>query len=202
MMCHFLSIISYIFHPLFVPIGGTAMYFLVTPKYSSFEIQSGNIVPIFILTVIIPIIFFLILKNLGAISSIFLPTPKERKYSLYINAILLLMVLYKVIPNNYVPELFYFFLGLLTATGATLILLFFRFKTSIHLLGMGSILMFMIALSIHFEINITLAISIFTLLTGVVATARLYLHAHSQIELLMGFLLGVFSQMLILGHWL
>ena len=201
-MRHFLNIISYIFHPLFVPIGGTVIYFMITPKYSSLEIQSGNILPIFILTVIIPIIFFLILKNLGIINSIFLPTLKERKYPLYINAIILFMILYKVIPNNYVPELFYFFLGLLMAIGATLILLFLRIKTSIHLLGMGSILMFMIGLSIHFEINITLAISVFTLLTGLVATSRLYLNAHNRIELVIGFFIGVLSQLLILKYWL
>lgn len=201
-MRHFHNIISYIFHPLFIPIGGTLLYFLVTPKYSSLEIQSGNILPIFILTVIIPIIFFLILKNLGVISSIFLPTVKERKYPLYISCILLLMILYKVIPNNYIHELFYFFAGLLTATGAALILLFLKFKASIHLLGMGSLLMFMIGLSIHFEINITLAISIFTLLTGLVATSRLYLNAHSKNELLIGFLIGTCSQLIILKYWL
>ncbi|MEL6305146.1 MAG: hypothetical protein AAFQ20_10185 [Bacteroidota bacterium] len=201
-MRHLLHLISYIFHPLFVPIGGTVMYFLITPKYSSLEIQSGNILPIFILTVIIPIIFFLILKNLGVIHSIFLPTLKERKYPLYIQAILLFLILYKVIPNNFVPELFYFFLGLLAATGATLILLFLRIKTSIHLLGMGSILMFMIGLSIHFEINITLAISVFTLFTGLVATSRLYVKAHSKSELFIGLLLGIFSQLIILRYWL
>ncbi|TXN37117.1 hypothetical protein FVB32_02165 [Flagellimonas hymeniacidonis] len=201
-MCHLLNIVSYIFHPLFVPIGGTVIYFLVTPKYSSLEVQSGNILPIFILTVIIPIIFFLILKNLGVINSIFLPTVKERKYPLYISCILLLMILYKVIPNNYIHELFYFFTGLLTATGAALILLFLRFKTSIHLLGMGSLLMFMIGLSIHFETNITLAISVFTLLTGLVATSRLYLKAHSKSELLIGFLIGLCSQLIILKYWL
>ncbi|PWL39351.1 hypothetical protein DKG77_00490 [Flagellimonas aquimarina] len=201
-MRHFHSIISYVFHPLFIPIGGTLLYFLVTPKYSSLEVQSGNILPIFILTVIIPIIFFLILKNLGVISSIFLPTIKERKYPLYISCILLLMILYKVIPNNYIHELFYFFAGLLTATGAALILLFLKFKTSMHLLGMGSLLMFMIGLSIHFEINITLAISIFTLLTGLVATSRLYLNAHSKNELLIGFLIGTCSQLIIFKYWL
>ena len=201
-MRHFLHLVSYIFHPLFVPIGGTVMYFLITPKYSSLEIQSGNILPIFILTVIIPIIFFLILKNLGVIHSIFLPTLKERKYPLYIQAILLFLILYKVIPNNFVPELFYFFLGLLAATGATLILLFLKIKTSIHLLGMGSILMFMIGLSIHFEINITLAISVFTLFTGFVATSRLYVKAHSKAELFIGLLLGIFSQLIILKYWL
>lgn len=200
-MRHFLNLISYTFHPLFIPIGGTLLFFRLTP-YSTLEIQSGNILPIFILTVIIPIIFFLILKNLGVISSIFLPTLQERKYPLYISCVLLLMILYKVIPNNYVHELFYFFTGLLTATGAALILLFLRFKTSMHLLGMGSLLMFMIGLSIHFEKNITLGISVFTLLTGLVATSRLYLKAHSRGELLAGFLVGMVSQLIILKYWL
>ncbi len=200
-MRHFLNIISYTFHPLFIPIAGTVLFFWLTP-YSTLEIQSGNILPIFILTVIIPIIFFLILKNLGVISSIFLPTLQERKYPLYISCVLLLMILYKVIPNNYVHELFYFFTGLLTATGAALILLFLKFKTSMHLLGMGSLLMFMIGLSIHFEKNITLGISLFTLLTGLVATSRLYLKAHSKGELLVGFLVGLVSQLIILKHWL
>ncbi|MDC6384065.1 hypothetical protein D2V93_16885 [Flagellimonas taeanensis] len=200
-MRHFYNIISYIFHPLFIPIGGTILYFFVAP-YSTLEMQSGNIVPIFILTVIIPIIFFLILKNLGVISSIFLPTIQERKYPLYISCIIFLMILYKVIPNNYVHELFYFFTGLLTATGTALLLLFIKFKTSMHLLGMGSILMFMIGLSIHFETNITLAISFFTLLTGLVATSRLYLKSHNRNELLIGFLIGCCSQLIILKYWL
>ncbi|MFD2100757.1 hypothetical protein [Flagellimonas iocasae] len=200
-MRHLLNIVSYLFHPLFIPIGGTILYFIVAP-YSTLEVQSGNILPIFILTVIIPIIFFLILKNLGVIHSIFLPTIEERKYPLYISCILFLMILYKVIPNNYVHELFYFFTGLLTATGTALILLFLKFKTSMHLLGMGSILMFMIGLSIHFEVNITLAISLFVLFTGLVTTSRLYLKAHSRTELLIGFLIGCCSQLIILKYWL
>lgn len=200
-MRHFFHIVSYIFHPLFIPVGGTILYFMVTP-YSTLEIQSGNILPIFILTVIIPIIFFLILKNVGVINSIFLPTLRERKYPLYISCVLLLMILYKVIPNNYVQELFFFFAGLLTATLAAIILLFLKFKTSIHLLGMGSILMFMIGLSIHFEKNITLGISIFIAMTGLVATSRLYLKAHNKSELLIGFLLGMCSQLIILKYWL
>jgi len=63
---------------------------------------------------------------------------------------------------------------------------------------MGSLLMFLIGLSLHFEVNITLAISIFTLLTGIVATSRLYLKAHSKIELLIGFLVGFCSQLVTL----
>lgn len=200
-MYHFQQLVSYIFNPLFIPIGGTVLFFVVAP-YSSLEHQSGNIVPIFILTVIVPIIFFLILRNMGLIQSLFLPTLKERKYPLYIGCILLFMIVYKVIPNNYVNELFFFFTGMLTALGAALILLFLRFKCSIHLLGMSSILLYAIGLSIHFESNLTLLIGVLILLTGLVASSRLYLKAHTPTELLIGFLIGSCSQLILFKYWL
>ena len=198
----FFKIISHFFHPIFVPMAGTITYFVITPKYSPLELQSGNVLPIFILTVIIPIISFLILKNLGVVSSIFLPGLSERKYLLIIHIVLLLMIIIKVIPNNYILEVNFFFVGLLSATMACLLLIFFKFKTSLHMVGIGSYLMFLIALSIHFEINIIIAISIFTLLTGVLATARLYLNRHSRAEVFIGFLIGIGSQLLTLKFWL
>lgn len=195
-------LISYIFHPLFVPLAGTVSYFLVTPKYTPLEIQSGNILPVFILTIIIPIISFFILKNLGVVNSIFLMSKKERIFPLIISMALLLMILIKVIPNNYTPELYFFFVGLVGATAASLLLIFLNFKDSLHMVGMGSILMYLINLSIHFEINIILAISGFTIFTGLVATARLYLDAHSKAEVIIGLLIGIGSQLLTVKFWL
>lgn len=201
-MRFFQKAISFIFHPLIVPIAGTFAYFIITPKYSPLELQSGNILPIFILTVIIPIISFLILKNIGFVNSVELPTLKERKYPLYINLVLLLMIVYKVIPNNYVIELYFYFVGLLVATFAAIILLFFKIKSSMHMLGMGSLFMFLVNLSIHFEINITIALSLFILALGLVATSRLYLNAHSKAELVIGICVGVISQLLTVKYWL
>ena len=198
----FLKIISYVFHPILVPFAGTVIYFVITPKYSPLELQSGNILPIFILTVIIPIISFFILRNLGIVSSVFLPNRSERKYPLMISILLLCMVLLKVIPNNYVLELYYYFIGLIAASFACLLLLFLKLKCSLHLMGMGSLLMFMVALSIHFETNITIALSFWILATGLVATSRLFLNAHSRAEVLVGLLLGVASQLVILRFWL
>ncbi len=198
----FQQVISYIFHPLFIPVAGTIGYFAITPKYSPIEEQSGNILPIFILTVIIPIIAYLILKNIGLIKSALMPTLKERRYPLYINILLLLMVVYKVIPNNYTPELHFYFLGLIAASMASLVLLFINFKSSMHLMGMGSIFMYLVSLSVHFEINITLALSVLILLTGLVATSRLYLKAHSKAEIVIGFFIGLVSQLLTVKFWL
>ena len=201
-MKQFLTLLAYLFHPVFIPFAGTICYFLITPKYSPLEVQSGNVLPIFILTVIIPIITFLILRNLGLAKNIFLPGLRERTYPLLINLGLLGMVLLKVIPNNYTIELYFYFLGLLLATGASLMALFFGLKCSLHMVGMGSLLMFLIALSVHFETNITLAISLLTLATGLTATSRLYTKAHGRFEVLIGFFIGFLAQLLMLRYWL
>lgn len=198
----FSQFISYLLHPLFIPIGGTVAYFLITPKYSPLAIQSANILPIFILTVIIPIVTFHILKNIGLVHSVFLDTVTERKYPLYVHITILLLILYKVIPNNYVSELYFYFTGLLGAAMACLILLFFKFKVSLHMVGVSGLLMFLINLSIHFEINLIIAISALILLTGSVATARLYLRAHTKIELTIGLFIGLLSQLLTVQYWL
>lgn len=198
----FLRAISYISHPLFIPLAGTIAYFIITPKYSPLEVQSGNILPIFILTIIIPIVSYLILRNIGVVRSIFMPSINERKYPLLIHIGLLLMIVYEVIPNNFVMEIHYYFLGLTVAAIAALFALLFKVKCSLHLMGLGSLFMFLTALSIHFEINITLALSILTVFIGLVASSRIYLKAHSKAELVIGFCIGFISQLLLIRFWL
>lgn len=201
-MRSFQKAISYIFHPLFIPLAGTSAYFIITPKYSPITLQNHVLLPVLILTVIIPIIAFFILKNIGLISSALAPSTEERKYPLYIHVILLLIVVYKVVPNQYAFELHYYFIGLIAAAFTALLLLFLKIRASMHLMGMGSLFMFLVCLSIHFEINITLAVSLLTLTTGLVATSRLYLRAHSKIEVFIGFLIGSLSQLMLIKFWL
>ena len=197
-----LRIISYIFHPLFIPIAGTLAYFQVTPKYSPLPVQSGNVLPIFILTVIIPIIFYLILNNIGLVKSVFVPNARERRFPLYIIILLFLMILYKVIPNNYTGELFYYFVGLTSAAITSLALLFLKFKSSLHMTGIASLFMYLVCLSVHFEVNITIALSIIMLAMGLVATSRLYLKAHTGAEIVVGLFIGLLSQLLTIKFWL
>jgi len=198
----FFKIIAYLFHPIFIPMSGALIYFLVTRKYTSLEMKIGNLLPIFILTVIIPFICFLILRNIGILQSALLTSLKERKYALYISLILLFMIIYKVIPYNYTPELYYYFIGLVIALFTSLLLLFAKFKSSIHMMGTGSLVMYVISLSIHFEINITLSISVLVVCMGLVASSRSYFKAHTPLELFAGLLIGITSQFLTLSYWL
>ncbi|MFT5736806.1 MAG: hypothetical protein ACJAU2_001753 [Maribacter sp.] len=197
-----LTIVAYLFHPIFIPVGGTIAYFLITPKHTPIEVQAGNVLPIFILTVIIPIITYLILKNIGVVRTMSMTTITERKYPVAIQTILLLMMLYKVIPNNYIVELYFYFVGLAGASFTCLMLLFFNVKVSLHLVGVGGLLMYLITLSVHFETNIIIAISLFICIIGLVASSRLDLKAHTKPELIIGLCIGLISQLLTVKYWL
>lgn len=201
MMHLFSKLLSFILHPVFTPTYGTVFYFLVTPKYSPLEMQGGNILPVFILTVIIPLASLLILKQLGMTRSHLLRSSEERIYPLLIYLVLLLMVLLKVIPNHYTEELYYFFLGMALATSSCLFLALMGKVVSLHMVGIGTLLMFMVILSLHFEKNIVAAISLCTLASGLLASARLFLRFHGRAAVLTGWLIGLVSQLILIRFW-
>lgn len=202
MMRLFSKLVTYLFHPVLIPLYGTLFYFRVTPKYSPQEMQSGNVLPIFILTVIIPMLGMLILRKLKFMKSALMLKAEERVYPLLIFLALLLMILYRVIPYHFSVELYYYFLGMVIATGACLFLALFGKVVSLHMVGMGCLLMFLICLSIHFEKNIIVAISACTFISGLVGTARLYLRGHGRAAVLAGWLSGLVAQLLLVRFWL
>ena len=201
MMRLFSKLLSFILHPVFAPTYGTVFYFLVTPKYSPLEMQGGNILPVFILTVVIPMGSLLILQQLGMTRSPLLLSAEERIYPLLIYLVLLLMVLLKVIPNHYTEELYYFFLGMALATTSCLFLALMGKVVSLHMAGSGTLLMFMVILSLHFEKNIVAAISLCTLASGLLASARLFLRLHGRTAVLTGWLIGLVSQLILIRFW-
>ncbi len=201
-MHHILKSISYIFHPLLMPILGVIFYFSKTPRYIPIPIIKAKLVSIFILTVVLPVLLYYLLKTLKRVDTINLETTKERIIPLVLNAVIIVLVIQRILPQNEVIELYYFFLGILLSTIACLILAILKFKASIHMIAIGGIFMFFIALSIHFSININGTIAFLFILIGAIASSRLYLKAHDNIELLIGFFVGLFPQLLMLNYWL
>ncbi|WP_459211251.1 hypothetical protein [Aquimarina rhabdastrellae] len=185
-----------------MPIVGVIMYFMISPRFTPETIIQTKILGLFIITVIIPIILYFLLKNLGFVSSIHLKTPNERKIPLLLQSLLLLFVT-KLVVNLYdYPELYYFFLGALISSLSAVFITLFNIKPSLHMLGTGAITMFTIALSIHFNINLTLLIAFQMVANGMVATSRLHDKAHTNLELILGLLLGIIPQLTLLNFWL
>lgn len=197
-----LKAISYIFHPLLIPILGVLFYFHKTPRFVPDNLAKAKLISIFILTILLPLLIYQLLRTLKKVDSIHLSTTRERIMPLLLNSIILLLIIKRVLPFNEVIELYYFFIGILISNLACLILAFLDFKASIHMIAVSGLFMFFIALSIHFSINILGSIALVLAIGGAVATSRLHLKAHTVRELIMGCFVGLIPQLLLLNYWL
>lgn len=201
-MNFFLRNVSYILHPLLMPLLGAIIYFKIAPRFIPDDIIKVKIFGLVVLTLLTPIVLFFLLKNLGTITSIHLNNVKERKIPLLLQSILLIGVIKMVIDIYHYPELYFFYLGVLFSSLSAIFMVLFNIKASLHMIGISSITMFTILLSIHFGLNLTILIAILMILNGLVATSRLHCKAHTNFELLLGFLTGTIPQLTLANFWL
>lgn len=202
MMHYLLKSISYIFHPLIMPLLGLIFYFSKTPRFIPEPVIKAKVFSISILTIILPVLLYFLLKTIKQVESLDLKTTKERIIPLILNVLITVLILNRVLPYNEIPELYYFYLGILFSTISCLILAILRFKASIHMMGSAGFFMFAVALSIHFKININGTIAVMCVIIGAIATSRLHLKAHTNAELIIGFFIGFLPQLLLLNYWL
>lgn len=197
-----LKSISFIFHPLLMPLFGVIFYFSKSPRYLPKDIIWAKLVSLLILTVILPILLYFLLKTIGKVKSIYLKTANERILPLILNCIVIIIVTQRILTPTQIIELYYFFIGILISSMVCLMLAVFKFKASIHMISVSGVFMFFVALSIHFSININGTLCLMAILIGAVATSRLHLKAHTYKELIMGVFVGVIPQLILVSYWL
>ncbi|MEO8774579.1 MAG: hypothetical protein ABI371_09675 [Gelidibacter sp.] len=202
MIHYLLKSISYIFHPLLMPLLGVIFYFSKTPRFIPEPVMKAKLFSVTILTIILPILLYFLLKTIKRVESLELKTTKERIIPLILNVLIMLLILKRVLPYDEIPELYYFYLGILLSTLTCLFLAILKFKASIHMIGSAGFFMFAVALSIHFKININGTIALMCIIIGAIATSRLHLKAHTNVELLIGFFVGFVQQLVLLNYWL
>lgn len=145
---------------------------------------------------------FLLLRATGNVDTIMIAKTSQRKIPLVIHCFLLILLVRKSITIERYPELHFFLLAALMSTMLALVLLFGNIKASLHMIAISSLTVFVIGLSLHFQTQNIIAISILILLNGIVASSRLEMQAHTSKELVLGFFLGAIPQILLLFLWL
>lgn len=201
-MNFFLKSLSYIFHPLLMPLTGAIIYFAAAPRFIPIEIIRIKMFGLIIITILIPIVLYFFLKTSGIISSFDLKDVRERKIPLLLQSLLFFIVIKMIIDVYNYPELYFFFLGILFSSLSAIFMVLFSFKVSLHMIGSAAVTMFTITLSVHFGINLTLIIAAMFIVNGLVATSRLHYEAHTNLELILGFLIGIIPQLTLLNYWL
>ncbi|SNR55107.1 hypothetical protein SAMN06265371_10576 [Lutibacter agarilyticus] len=198
----FSKFISYFFHPINFAIIGAVIYFLFVPKYIFKEQEYIILLIIFIGTYIFPLLLLYLMKQFKLINSYHLNTIEERKFPtlLFISiSIFIGQWLYKTSVVNLLA-LYYIGFGLCLIT--TYIFLNFNKKISLHTAAIGGFIGFLLFFSYHYKINLILLLIGFLIFSGIIATARLELKAHSMAEVVLGYILGIATQLLVYGTYL
>jgi len=126
---------------------------------------------------------------------------KERRFPYLIAVVLNLYITQYVFTESMDLELHYFFAGISFTSITFLILSCLNFKASLHTAAISGLTMFIIALSIHLQLNLIIGIGALILTNGLVATSRLHLKAHSSLELIIGFTIGLAPQFMLMTYW-
>lgn len=185
-----------------MPLLGVVFYFSKTPRFVPEPVIKAKLFSIVILTIVLPILLYLLLKTVKKVTSLHLETTEERRLPLLINSAIILLIVNRVFPLEEIPELYFFFLGILISTITCLALALIQFKASIHMIGAAGFFMFAVAVGIHFKININGSLALMFIILGAIASSRLHLKAHTPIELSIGFFVGLLPQLIILKYWM
>jgi len=201
-MKRLLTASSYVFHPLFIPLY-SVLCFMRIDENSLTPLQKMLVAAqVLILTVFIPVALYFLLRTIGKIDSVMAGDVRERRIPLAAQIVLLFLLIRQSVAIESVPELPYFYTGLLLSAALLLGLALARYKASLHMAGMGAMLAFIAGTGLHNSVNLISFVAFLLVLTGLVASSRLEMKAHSGKELLVGYCCGILPQIALFYLWL
>ncbi len=193
-MNRFQKLISHLFHPITFPVIAGLLFFMYSPRYANKEQIYAILATIFVSTYIIPLLFMYILKRFKMITNYHLTITEERKFPfIFLTTLSFLLgnMFYKI---GFVADLATYFFGTTLALIIGYLFLLVAKKISLHLLGIGSLVGFVIVLSFGYQLNLLILLSVLIILSGLIAVSRLQLKAHNMYEVYVGFAVGLSMQ--------
>ena len=191
--------ISYIFHPLFIPTF-FFIFLMIEVPYKFEGITDWQLklrlFSVFWLTAFFPAFAVFLLWRLKFSDSIFLRTQKERIIPYVITMFFYWWMYY--LSRNFKDQpidLKFFYFGIFIATSLGLVVNNFM-KVSLHAIGISGLLMSILLVSIHYPAVNLIWFLFAVLLAAIVIAARMIVSDHTQKELIVGFGIGLFTQLI------
>lgn len=191
------KIISTILHPIVIPTIGVLLYLIFVSQSINKDQQLILLGIVFGITYLIPLFALILLKSLGFIQDFQVRTIKERRFPVVFMTILFFLLGNALIEATVLRDLGFLFYGTSLSLIFIYILFIFKLKSSLHMVSMGNAVGFFLMIINIYYLSLLPIIMVLILLSGLVASSRLHLKAHTSKELIVGFLLGILSQVII-----
>ncbi|WP_372766325.1 hypothetical protein [Lutibacter sp.] len=197
MTIKFSKFISYFFHPINFPIIGTLLFFLFIPKFIFKPQEYTILIVIFIGTYIFPLLLLALLKRFGMINSYHMITIEERKFPTLLFISISFIIGNWLYKSSIVNLLALLFIGYGLSLIFTSLFLYLKLKISLHTLAITGLIGFLFYFSYFYKINLIPLMALLFVLSGLIASARLRLQAHTLNEVILGYVVGVASQFIV-----
>jgi hypothetical protein len=200
------EVISYLSHPLFIPLLVTVLLVNAMPEYfvalkaDTIRIPFDTLyIRVIVTCIFFPMLVVMLCRSLGFVDSFQLRSQKDRIIP-YIACTIFYFWAYYAFKRQGITPPFYnaFFLGTFIAIVIGMVANSYV-KISMHTIGWGGVVGFLLMLMTGMNMNISLPLIAALLITGIVGTARLILQAHTPAEIYTGFILGILSQLIAYG---
>ncbi len=197
------KIISYVFHPLFIP----TYFFLFLVKVFPFDFPDVGVWQLklkvfttFWMTAVFPALIILIAVKLElGVKSLQMKEPKERILPFFITMFFYWWMYYlsKNFGNQpYALKFFYF--GIFISTSLGVVINNF-IKISLHGMGVGGLVAALALTAFYYQTSLGLPIAIAILIAGMVCTSRFIAGTHTNAEMYIGVIVGAGCQLI--GYW-
>lgn len=190
----FYKFISYLLHPLLFSFMGSFLYLYLTPKHVVKQQEYIILMIVFVSTYIIPILLLALLKKVKLIKDYHLRSIDERKFPILFFIMLSFLIGRAMLSTQIADLLAFSFFGVAFALSFTYLLFNIKIKTSLHTLGIGGIIGFVMVMSYEYRLNLNSLIAGLFIIAGLIGVSRLGLSAHRPKEIYIGFILGLISQ--------
>jgi len=193
----FHKFISTILHPIVLPTLGVFLYFVFVSQSFEKRLQLIVLGLVFALTYVVPVLLLLFLRNFGFIKDFQVSTIKERRFPVIFMISLLYFLGNTIIQIPTIRNLGILFYGTSLSLTCIYVLFSVKLKSSLHLVSMGNMIGFFLIMTNINSLSMLPIIILLILLSGILASSRLYLKAHTPVELLIGFSLGIVCQFIL-----
>ncbi|MFO7656820.1 MAG: hypothetical protein R6W78_07115 [Bacteroidales bacterium] len=184
--------VSYLFHPVFIPLVGI---FIIMNSGTYASLADKEVLKILYLiagtfTILLPVGLLPLYLFTGIIRNIHIDEHRRRIIPYFITFVLLYTtyILIKKLPLSAFVTSFMFASAM---TVLLLLIISYFWKISSHMAGAGGLTGLIMCLSMMLSADLMYYLIVALMLGGILASARLYLDAHNGTQVFLGFLLGL-----------
>lgn len=185
------STLSYIFHPVFMPIIGIYLILYSGTYLSILPAESKRAILLMtaMFTVLLPLSVLPFLRYYKLISKYTIPERRERLIPLFLS-IIFYGIGFTLFRKYGIPMYIQQFLLVSIICLIIAVIVHLWWKISTHMIGIGGIIGLISSFNYLFNIDISYVLILTIIVAGIIGTARLYLKSHNQAQVYGGFMVG------------